>query len=75
MLQAGMLRIWDRMRWINFFNVPNPMLQTGMLRIRDPMRWINFFNVPIPSGSTLSWGSPASKRNEYQKMKNNVSGE
>jgi hypothetical protein len=36
---------------------------------------VKFFNLPNPSGPTVPWGSPTSNRNEYQKQKNNVSGE
>jgi hypothetical protein len=34
-----------------------------------------FFNVPTPSGRTRTWVYSAYNRNEYQKHRNNVSGE
>jgi hypothetical protein len=36
---------------------------------------INFLNLSNPSGSTKPWVYSVSNRNEYQKQKNNVSGE
>jgi hypothetical protein len=36
---------------------------------------VNFFNVPNPSGRTRPWVHSAPNRNEYQKWKDNVSGE
>jgi hypothetical protein len=39
------------------------------------MRGMNFFNLPNPSSCTRPWSFSASKRNEYQKQKNNVFGE
>jgi hypothetical protein len=46
------------------------MLQAERSRVRDPI--IFYFNLPNPSGRNMLWGS---LRNEYQKQKNNVSGE
>jgi hypothetical protein len=53
------------------------MLQAGKSRVQDPVRGINlFFSIYLilsaaPSPAVYS----ASNRNEYQKEKNNVSGE
>jgi hypothetical protein len=37
--------------------------------------FVIFFNLPNPSGRTRPWVYSASNINEYQKQKNNVSGE
>jgi hypothetical protein len=46
---------------------------SGRSRVRDTMRWMTFFNfLPVALGPR---DYSASNRNEYQKEKNNVSGE
>jgi hypothetical protein len=51
------------------------MLQAGRYWVRNPLRLKNFFNLPfLPAALGLGVYS-ASNRNEYQKQKNNVSGE
>jgi hypothetical protein len=52
------------------------MVQAGRSRVRDPMRSLIFFSIYVILPSALGPGvRSASNRNEYQKQKNNVSGE
>jgi hypothetical protein len=50
------------------------MLQAGRPRVRNPMRRMKFPNLHHPAAIGLEVYS-ASNRNEYQKQKDNVSGE
>jgi hypothetical protein len=50
------------------------MLQTERQRVRDPMRWILSIYLNLPAALILGVYS-ASNKNEYQKQKNDVSGE
>jgi hypothetical protein len=51
-------------------------LQAVMSPVRDPMRLINCFSTYLILPSALGPGVySSSNRNEYQKQKNNVSGE
>jgi hypothetical protein len=49
--------------------------QAESSRVRAPMRLKVFINLPNPSGRSTLWGLSAINGNEYQKKKNNVSGE
>jgi hypothetical protein len=51
------------------------MLQAGKSQVRDPMKSLNFSNLHNPSSRTSPGVYSSSIRNEYQKQKNNVSGE
>jgi hypothetical protein len=51
------------------------MLQARRSRARDPMRRMIILNLPNPSVALGPGFHSASNRIEYQKQKNNVSGE
>jgi hypothetical protein len=51
------------------------MVQVGRLRVRDPMRQFFFLIYVIIPAALGAVVHSASNRNEYQKQKNNVSGE
>jgi hypothetical protein len=51
------------------------MPQAGRERVLNPMRSLNFFNLLNPSAALGSRVYTASDRNEYQKQRNNVSGQ
>jgi hypothetical protein len=52
------------------------MLQAGKSRVRDPMKRIKFFSIYLILPAVLGPEVySTSNRNEYQKERNNVSGE
>jgi hypothetical protein len=66
-----------RKKWTanNNNNNNGTMLQAGKSRVRDPIKRMKFSIYLILPPALCPGFYPTSNRNEYQKQKNNVSGE